>query len=438
MITIEPLGAGQDIGKSCILISINNKYLMLDCGVHMGFNDNRIFPDFNLIKNNIEFICISHFHLDHIAALPYYTEIIGYNGPIFMTYPTKAMSNLILQDYINIQKVNLDKSLLYSTENINNCLNKVIPLNIKQTFNYHGFQITPYNAGHIIGACMFHIKYGKESIFYTGDFSMTADRHLSPASAPMLHPTVFISESTYGNTVRPSRLDREREFVSIIYKTLKRDGKVLVPVFALGRCQELCLLLDAYWNSLNLNYPIYISGFLGKNANFYYNQYISWCNETIQHTFYNKPYFNSKRILNFERQYMYDNKPKVVFASPGMLHSGLSLEIFQNWCNDSKNTVIIPGFCVKGTIGNQLIQGQRKIKINKRSYRVNCEIKYLSFSAHADANGIVKLCNQLNPKNILFVHGSNPQINEAKKLFESIMPDKLCYIPNTGESISIQ
>lgn len=443
MIEITPLGAGNEVGRSCILVEINEKYFILDCGVHMAFKDIRMYPNFDRINtlpkkiNSIEFICISHFHLDHLASLPYLTEKYGFNGPIFMSYPTRAMAKVLLEDFLKIQKINLNESILYTKEDIENCLSKVICLNFKQTYNYKGFQISIYNAGHVIGACMFNIKNGKESVFYTGDFSMTSDRHLSSASCPMLKSTVFICESTYGNMIRDSRLDREREFVNSIYDCLKAGGNVLVPVFALGRSQELCLLLDTYWNNFNLNYPIYVSGFLGELSNFYYNQYISWCNETLQQTFYKEDYFNSKRIKQFQRQYLEDGNPKVVFASPGMLHSGLSLEIFENWCVDSKNLVIFPGYCVEGTIGNEVIKGNKKVNINGRCRRINCQIKYLSFSAHSDAYGLMKLINQNNSKNIVLVHGSETSMIQTSDLIKSINPEIRCYMPKNNETLKI-
>lgn len=443
MIEIIPLGAGNEVGRSCILVSMNEKHFILDCGVHMGFKDKRMYPDFSRIDSlprkirSVEFICISHFHMDHLAGLPYFTEKYGFKGKIFMSYPTKAMAKLLLEDFLKLQKMYITSDLLYTEKDIEKCLKKVTCLNLKQTYTYNGFQITIYNAGHVIGASMFNIKRGKDSVFYTGDFSMTSDRHLSSASCPKLKSTVFITESTYGNMIRNSRLDREREFVYSIYDCLKSGGNVLVPVFALGRCQELSLLLNSYWNNLNLKYPIYISGFLGEISNFYYSQYISWCNESLQETFYKEDYFSNKRMKKFQKEYLYDDNPKVVFASPGMLHSGLSLEIFETWCVNSKNLVIFPGYCVEGTIGNEVIKGNRKIKINGRCVRVHCQIKYLSFSAHSDAYGLMKLITQNESENVVLVHGSETSMIQTSELLNALHPEIHCFMPKNNESVKI-
>jgi len=100
-IKVTPLGAGQDVGRSCILLQIGGKNIMLDCGMHMGYNDERRFPDFSFIadgnlSSTLDCVIISHFHLDHCGALPFMTEMVGYDGPIYMTVPTKAIAPILL------------------------------------------------------------------------------------------------------------------------------------------------------------------------------------------------------------------------------------------------------------------------------------------------------------------------------------------------------
>ncbi|KAL7677391.1 hypothetical protein ACOME3_003628 [Neoechinorhynchus agilis] len=135
---ILPLGAGQDVGKSCIILSIGGKNVMLDCGMHMGYDDDRRFPDFEFLSMNeplacvIDCVLISHFHLDHCGALPHMTEIVGYNGPIYMTRPTKAICPVLLKDFRKIVTMNenLDpdrrnESSFFTDEDVDNCMRKV-------------------------------------------------------------------------------------------------------------------------------------------------------------------------------------------------------------------------------------------------------------------------------------------------------------------------
>ncbi|KAL1283736.1 Integrator complex subunit [Trichinella pseudospiralis] len=130
-IKIVPLGAGQEVGRSCILITIGGKNVMLDCGMHMGFNDERRFPDFSYITQKgklddfIDCVIISHFHLDHCGALPYMTEMIGYNGPIYMTIPTKAIVPVLLEDFRKVQVKYRSDPHIFTSNMIKDCMNKV-------------------------------------------------------------------------------------------------------------------------------------------------------------------------------------------------------------------------------------------------------------------------------------------------------------------------
>ena len=137
-IKVVPLGAGQDVGRSCILVTIQGKNLMLDCGIHMGYNDERKFPDFSYIApkgpytEHIDCLLISHFHLDHCGALPYLTEVKGYDGPIYMTHPTKAICPILLEDYAKIAEKRYNKSL-FDSESIKKCMEKVDSVNINSS-----------------------------------------------------------------------------------------------------------------------------------------------------------------------------------------------------------------------------------------------------------------------------------------------------------------
>jgi integrator complex subunit 11 len=131
MIEVFPLGGGQDVGKSCILVSAKGKTVMLDCGIHMGFSDGRRFPDFSLISKSGDFteriscVLITHFHLDHVGALPLFTEIKGYNGPVYMTYPTKAIAPILLEDFRKISTSCRDSSAFFSSADVARCMRRV-------------------------------------------------------------------------------------------------------------------------------------------------------------------------------------------------------------------------------------------------------------------------------------------------------------------------
>ncbi|CAF1646041.1 unnamed protein product [Rotaria magnacalcarata] len=442
-IRILPLGAGQDVGRSCILITMGGKNIMLDCGLHMGFYDDRRFPDFSVICKDgpltpyIHCVIISHFHLDHCGALPYMTEVVGYNGPLYMTYPTKAICPLLLEDF---RKVTTDKTTQqgpYTSDDIKNCMKKVIPVSLGQTVKVDtDFEIKAYYAGHVLGAAMFHIRVGQQTLVYTGDFNTTADRHLGSAHIDRCRPDVLITESTYGSTVRDSRRARERDFMAKVVDCVRHGGKVLVPVFAVGRAQELCILLETYLERMNLNVPIYFASGLSEKVNTYYSLFVSWTNEKIQSTFHQKNIFDFKHIKPWDRSYVEQPGAMIVFASPGMLHAGYSLHLFKKWAPDEKNMIIIPGYCVANTVGSKLLLGQRRFLFDGKEIEAKMQVHYMSFSAHADAKGITQIIRQCQPSNVVLVHGEDLVMD----FLRGRVQDELkipCYKPANGETVTI-
>jgi integrator complex subunit 11 len=131
---------------------------------------------------------------------------------------------------------------------------------------------------------------------------------------------------------------------------------------------------------------------LTEKANNYYKMFITWTNEKIRKTFVERNMFEFKHIRSFDRSYIQNPGPMVVFATPGMLHGGLSLAIFEEWCTSEQNMIIMPGYCVAGTVGHKILNGTRKIEFKKgKVVEVKMSVQYMSFSAHADAKGIMQL-----------------------------------------------
>ncbi|XP_030393472.1 integrator complex subunit 11 [Gopherus evgoodei] len=443
-IKVTPLGAGQDVGRSCILVSIAGKNVMLDCGMHMGYNDDRRFPDFSYITQNgrltdfLDCVIISHFHLDHCGALPYFSEMVGYDGPIYMTHPTKAICPILLEDY---RKITVDKkgeTNFFTSQMIKDCMKKVVAVHLHQTVQVDDeLEIKAYYAGHVLGAAMFQIKVGSESVVYTGDYNMTPDRHLGAAWIDKCRPDLLISESTYATTIRDSKRCRERDFLKKVHESVERGGKVLIPVFALGRAQELCILLETFWERMNLKAPIYFSMGLTEKANHYYKLFITWTNQKIRKTFVQRNMFEFKHIKAFDRAFADNPGPMVVFATPGMLHAGQSLQIFRKWAGNEKNMVIMPGYCVQGTVGHKILSGQRKLEMEGRQIlEVKMQVEYMSFSAHADAKGIMQLIRQAEPRNVLLVHGEAKKMEFLKQKIEQEFYVN-CYMPANGETTTL-
>lgn len=439
------LGAGQEVGKSCVVVTIGNKRIMFDCGMHMGYQDERRYPDFSKISKTGDFtdsitcVIITHFHLDHIGALPYFTEVLGYEGPIYMTYPTKALAPLMLEDYRKVMVDRKGEEEQFSFLQIQQCMKKVTAVDLKQTVPVDtDLQIRAYYAGHVLGAAMFYIKVGDNSVVYTGDYNMTPDRHLGAAQIDRLRPDLLITESTYATTVRDSKHAREREFLKAVHTCVAGGGKVLIPVFALGRAQELCILLDDYWERMDLKVPIYFSAGLTIQANMYYKLLISWTNQKVKDTYVSHNTFDFKHVSNFDRSLIHAPGPCVLFATPGMISGGLSLDVFKEWAPSEENLITLPGYCVAGTVGHKLMSGKAtRVKLDKNTYiEVRCQIHIISFSAHTDAKGIMDLVKHVSPRHAVLVHGEKPKMALLKaRIFSELgIPS---YDPMNNETVDI-
>ncbi|TPX55222.1 hypothetical protein PhCBS80983_g05491 [Powellomyces hirtus] len=413
----------------------------------MGYSDHRRFPDFKYLSNTgnydaiLDCVIVSHFHLDHCGALPHFTEQCGYSGPIYMTYPTKAICPILLEDMRKVSVERKGEKNFFTSEDIKNCMKKVIPVDLHQTIKVDSeLEIKAYYAGHVLGAAMFHIRVGNESVVYTGDYNMTPDRHLGAAWIDKCRPDLLITETTYATYTRESKRTREYDFLKKVHDCVRNGGKVLIPVFALGRAQELCILIEAYWErmeDLRGKIPVYFSAGMTERANEYYKLFINWTNEKIKSTFVDRNMFDFKYISTYKFEYGDLPGPMVVFASPGMLHAGTSLQVFKKWCHDPKNMVILPGYCVAGTVGSKVLAGQKKIQIDPHTrVDVNLQVENLSFSAHADAKGILQLIKMCAPKNVLLVHGEAQKMEVLKGRIHTELKIPT-FNPANGEMVTV-
>jgi integrator complex subunit 11 len=439
---IVPLGAGQEVGRSCVIVNIKNKTIMFDCGMHMGYSDCRKFPDFSVLSKSgnfdkaVDVVLISHFHLDHCGGLPYFTEVLGYRGPIYTTHPTKAVLPILLEDCQKILSMKNRDGLIYKPEDVKKCVDRIMPINMNETIEIEkGFTITPYYAGHVIGAAMFYVTVGDQSVVYTGDFSTTADQHLATASIDTLNPDLMITESTYGSVIRDCRKSKEREFLQSIHECIERGGIALIPIFALGRAQEICLIVESYWDRMGLTTPVYFAGGLTEKANEIYKRFINYTNDSIREKIKESNAFEYEHIKPYKRGCEM-NGPCVIFSSPGMLHSGHSMRIFKNICSEPENLVILPGYCARGTLGDKVLNGSKREFIDNEMKNIKLQCKSIAFSAHADTLGIMKIIYQCKPKNIMLVHGEKSRMKTLLKNVQKEF-DIPVYMPPNGCVIHI-
>ncbi|KAK2663692.1 hypothetical protein Ddye_002266 [Dipteronia dyeriana] len=415
---ITPLGAGNEVGRSCIYMSYKGKTIMFDCGIHPAYSGMAALPYFDEIDPSvIDVLLITHFHLDHAASLPYFLEKTNFKGRVFMTHATKAIYKLLLTDYVKVSKVSVE-DMLFDEQDINRSMDKIEVLDFHQTLEINGIKFWCYTAGHVLGAAMFMVDIAGVRVLYTGDYSREEDRHLRAAELPQFSPDICIIESTYGVQLHQPRHIREKRFTEVIHTTVSQGGRVLIPAYALGRAQELLLILDEYWsNHPELrNIPIYYASPLAKKCMAVYQTYILSMNERIRNQFANSNPFKFKHIstLNSIEDFS-DVGPSVVMASPGGLQSGLSRQLFDIWCSDKKNACVIPGYVVEGTLAKTIISEPKEVTLlNGLTAPLNMQVHYISFSAHADYAQTSTFLKELMPPNIILVHGASHEMGRLK------------------------
>lgn len=367
-----------------------------------------------------------------------------------------------------------------SIEAINFLEEVTVPLTANSSTS---IRFTSYHAGHVIGAAMFLIEIGGARILYTGDYSTEDDRHLITASVPNWGrpPDVMICESTFGVQNLPQREEKEEMFLSAIANILKRGGKVLMPVFAVGNAQELLLILDEHWKSRPdlQKFPIYFIGGLASRCMAVYRQHSNSLNASIQARVargdnpfdFRKNGFIREIKGTSRRDRFDDSKPCVVMAVPGMLQSGPSRELLERWAPDPKNGLMLCGYSVEGTLARvsgkegcalslqSTIQHQLTGKLavqdmqneprefesllGKKKIVRRMTVHTISFSAHVDFQANSAFIDQVKPTHLVLVHGARDNMfrlrDALKAKYKEKQQDVQIYTPsNVRDKVRVQ
>jgi cleavage and polyadenylation specificity factor subunit 3 len=267
---------------------------------------------------------------------------------------------------------------------------------------------------------MFWINIGGRSLLYTGDYSMEDDRHLMAAEIPSMKPDVLVCESTFGVQVHASRAEREARFTGMIERVVTRGGRCLIPVFALGRAQELLLILDEYWqaNPQLQNIPIWYASKMANRALRVYQTYSNMMNHRIRASMdVGNPFHFSyiQNLKSIDATSFPDTGPSVVFASPGMLQSGVSRQLFDRWAADAKNGVMIAGYAVEHTLAKEIMnQPKEVVTLEGKRQPLNCLVDYVSFAAHVDFVQNRSFIQKVDPRHIILVHGQKDEMGRLK------------------------
>lgn len=459
---VHVLGAGRDVGRSCMLLRAGPSRVLLDCGAHPAYADERRFPDFaalGISLSSLDAVLISHFHLDHAAALPLLTEKLRCPAPVYMTAPTLQLARLMLHDFLTTSAAR-NQYCPFDAHDVRACLARVRTLALGETARVGprgAVAVTPYYAGHVLGAVMLHVVAAGASVLYSGDYSTRSDRHLKPASVPYgLRPHLFITEATYCSTVRKEgRKEQEDAVMKAVTRCVASGGKVLVPISAFGRVQAVCATFEAHPdNSLLRDVPIYIVSGLASKANDAYSLFRDWTVQGLddcagcgnEHEVNNgdiptgpaKTGAFISRLRPFNRNehwhLLQRRGAMILFATPGTMSTGLSRDVFKLWARDAKNVVVVPGVNFSNTMTSNASSGQ--YGDDEWGHEVRCQLVNLVFNSHADARGLVRMCRTVMARSIMLVHGEESKVLAFQKQLNEALPVD-CYAPKNGEKVDI-
>jgi KH/beta-lactamase-domain protein len=418
------LGGVKQVGRSCFVVVTPETKVMLDCGINPGeMSGLDAYPRldwFNFDLDHLDAVVISHAHIDHQGFLPTLFKY-GYRGPVYCTEPTLPLMILLQTDSVKIANNN-GTYLPYAARDVNEVIKHCITLPYgKPTDISPDMTITLNNAGHIMGSATVHLNIsGAHNILYSGDYKYARTQLLDSAVSVYPRVETLITESTYGNTtdVMPDQQSVYRGFTESINKTLMEGGKVLLPVPAVGRAQEIMLVMAKEMKEGRLiESPIYIEGMISE-ASAIHMSYAHYLGSDVRRSVsqginpFQSEYFTVISGYGKRDDILNDENPAIVMATSGMLEGGPSVEYFKELAPNPKNKIIFVSYQINGTLGRRVLDGaMSEVSMMEKSGKVKvvpvrCQTQKIDgFSGHSDFNQILNFVSRIRPKRVLVNHG---------------------------------
>ena len=468
------LGATKTVTGSNFLVEGAGKKFLVDCGMYQGSASDEFENEtpFLFDINEIDFMLLTHAHIDHSGRIPkLYNE--GYRNEVIATKATCDLCAIMLPDSGHIQEMEVEwknkkrerrgeKTLppLYTAEDAAKCLeifrpvqyNEIIEIdeNIKVRFN---------DAGHMLGSAIIEVwitEDGKrEKIVFTGD--------LGNNDIPLLSPPTMISdadylvmESTYGNRLHLKNDDKAKMFLDVVYETLEKGGTVVIPSFAVGRTQEILFelnrikevehseeFIEKYKRLMSI--PVYVDSPLAISATEVFKENMNLFNEETQEIINegdNPLEFDGlkfTRTADESKELNASNESSIIISASGMCEVGRIKHHLKHHLWDSNSTILFVGYQAPGTLGRKLVDGEKKVKIFGEEIAVNARIEYIEgYSGHADQEWLMNFVYSFtnSPKHIFLVHGEPEGQEVLKEKIEDNTKIPVT-IPDFGESYEL-
>lgn len=469
-INIKFCGASQTVTGSSYLITTDTSKVLIDCGMYQGddvaYHNNDAFM---FEPSEIDFLILTHAHLDHCGLIPKLVKA-GFKGRIVLTPQTSELTKIILYDSAKLQelseRMNEDYNIkLYDSGDVDRTVELFYLVDeLKEIELKSDLRVQLIPAGHILGSISVVLKVNSETLIFSGDLGrrdQSIIKRFSDYNFQEIVPQYIIMESLYGGIVHD---DRDADINTLLIKvkqTLDRKGKVIIPVFAMHRAQEMLELFKFFveHNYLRQETEVYLDSPMAIDmtdvyrSNFLkFNNHIRILGNDVNYSneenitddvVYNGDRFNFSR-LNLSKkskksQRLVNIESGVIMAGSGMADGGRVVRHLYNNLENPNNTVIFVGFQAEGTLGRQLVSGEKKVQINGRDVEVKAEIVYLrGFSAHADQNDLLAWMHGFDLKSlkhVYLVHGEIDRMQEfAQSLNDQVINNS---IPKLGDEVSI-
>ncbi len=436
---ITALGGVQEVGRSAFLIQTRESSVLLDCGINPG--SSKPFEAFPRLDNpafgleSLDAVVVSHAHLDHCGLAPFLYKY-GYDGPVYCSAPTSNLMTLLQLDYLDVASKQ-GVTPYYDQKDVRECVLHTLPLRFGVVTDIApDIRLTLHNAGHILGSSMIHLHIGEglHNIVYTGDYKYSRTMLLEAATTEFPRVETVITESTYGapDDVMPSRVEAEDRLTSIVNETLERKGKVLIPLPAVGRAQEIMLVLDGYMKrGLMKEAPVFIEGMISE-ATAIHTAYPEYLGRDVRNSIlhdginpFQSDYFTIVEHPSI-RQNIIEGEPCIIMATSGMLEGGPVIEYFKNLSNNENNSIIFVSYQIEGTLGRRVQKGLNEVamvtaegKMDVVKVRLQCE-SIEGFSGHSDRRQIFNYITHLKPKpeRVIVCHGERAKCFSIANLIE--------------------
>ena len=444
------LGGAMEIGASCIYVKTAGSRFLLDSGIRQSGAKDPL-PDFRTIQEQggVDAIIVSHAHMDHIGTLPIISKAYP-NTRIYMTVMTAELTRVLLYDSLKIMAYREDEIPHYTEQDVLDMLGRITPVRYQTEQEIAGgARLTFYPAGHIAGAACTYLSTEEGTLFYSGDFAAFSQRTIEGIHIPKLRPDIAIVETTYGNRLHANRQVEERRLAELVRECVEKEQKVLIPAFALGRSQEVLLLLRAAIQNGEIPaVPVYVDGMV-RDINIVYTRNPTFLKNALGKRILRggEPFY-TKEIQPVapreNREELLDRKgAAVIVSSSGMLTGGPSMQYAKKLVQSENACVIITGYQDEESPGRQLMnllegQEERKITLDGTTLPVKCRIEQVGLSAHGDKSEITALLERLSARHIFLVHGNEETIRDYGKELAREDYRRHIYLPECGQRYDVE